>query len=216
MATVRKYRGVSLGEHGTVEEGVLLGHQCRGEKEGKVSTLLIGDFHTIRSHSVLYTGSRIGEYFSTGHHALIREFVQIGNHVSIGSGTEIEQNTIIGNAVRIHSHCFVGEGTEIEDNVKIAPGVMISSDRHPLLPEKKKVRKGPRICMGAYIAMGAIILPGVTIGEGSFVAAGCVVVRSVPAGSIALGIAPKKFSRVASYLKMLEERLKGVPDFKEI
>ncbi len=196
----KMYPGVSLGIEPRIGPWALLGVPPRGRKEGE-STLLIGERANIRSHTVIYAGGKIGNDFSTGHGALIRENIAIGDNVSIGSGTEIEQNCVIGNNVRVHSHCFIAEGTVIEDGVKIAPGVNMASDRHPLLPEEKKKRRGPHIGKKVYIGMGATILPGITIGEGSFIGAGSVVTKDIPAGMVAFGNPAKVMMSVKEYIR---------------
>jgi acetyltransferase-like isoleucine patch superfamily enzyme len=44
-----------------------------------------------------------------------------------------------------------------------------------------------RIAAGAFLGIGVIVLPGVTIGENAYVGAGAVVTRDVPARSVAVG-----------------------------
>lgn len=194
------YQGVTLGSEHTIGPWVILGAPPRKYKEGEL-VLSIGDNAHIRSHSVIYAGSKIGNKFATGHGALVRERVIIGDNVSIGSGSEVEQNCVIGNNVRIHSNCFIAEGTVIEDNVKIAPGTHIASDRHPLLPEEKKHRQGPRIGQGVYIGIGVTLLSDVVIGRGSFIAAGAVVTKDVPEGMVVLGNPARIYMSVDEYTK---------------
>ena len=77
---------------------------------------------------------------------------------------------------------------EIEDNVLIGPDVKIATvnhdckDRHNKYYFKKVVIKN-----NAWICMGAIICPGVTIGENSVVAAGSVVTKDVEANTMVGG-----------------------------
>ncbi len=196
------YQGVSLGIEPTIGPWALLGIPPKGHKDGELA-LIIGDRAHIRSHSVIYAGSKIGHNFATGHGALVRENVKIGDNVSIGSGSEVEQNCVIGNNVRIHSNCFIAEGTVIEDNVKIAPGTHVASDLHPLLPEEKKQRQGPRIGQGVYIGIGVTLLPNVVIGAGSFVAAGAVVTKNVPEGMVVLGNPAKIHMSVEEYMRKI-------------
>ena len=50
----------------------------------------IGKNSLIRSGTYIYENNLIGDYFTTGNRALIRESNIIGNNVSIGSMTTIE------------------------------------------------------------------------------------------------------------------------------
>lgn len=53
----------------------------------------------------------------------------------------------------------------------------------------------------AYIGSGAHIMPGVTIGEGSLIAAGPIVTRSVPPGEVWGGTPAKKICTVEDYIR---------------
>ena len=53
-----------------------------------------------------------------------------------------------------------------------------------------------RVCKGATIGAGAVILPGITIGENAFIAAGSVVTKDVPAGELWMGNPAKFYKKV--------------------
>jgi NDP-sugar pyrophosphorylase family protein len=78
----------------------------------------IGTGASINSHTVIYAGNRIGRNFRAGHHVLIRELNEIGDDVSIGSGSNVEHHVRIGHGVRLHSNVFVPE-LEKRMNVKV-------------------------------------------------------------------------------------------------
>ena len=66
---------------------------------------------------------------------------------------------------------------------------------HPL-QEMYPARSSPvRIRSGAFIGVGAILPPGVTVGERSFVAAGAVVNRDVAPGSLVGGVPARVLQR---------------------
>lgn len=70
---------------------------------------------------------------------------------------------------------------EIEDGVLIGPDVKIATVNHDLNDRHHQYYfKKVTIKKNAWICMGAIICPGVTIGENSVVAAGAVVTKDVP------------------------------------
>ena len=90
---------VKLGDNPDIGEYVLLGVVPKGKD---LAPLQIGDNAVIRSHSVLYGGSKIGDHFQTGHGVSIRENNVIGDRVSIGTHSVIERDNIIGSDVRVH------------------------------------------------------------------------------------------------------------------
>ncbi len=52
-----------------------------------------------------------------------------------------------------------------------------------------------------YIGSGSHIMPGVTIGEGSLIAAGSIVTKSVPDGEVWGGVPARFISTVDEYIK---------------
>lgn len=77
---------------------------------------------------------------------------------------------------------------EIEDDVLIGPDGKIATVNHYLKDRHHKYYfKKVTIKRNAWICIGAIICPGVTIGENSVVAAGAVVTKDVPDNTIVGG-----------------------------
>jgi acetyltransferase-like isoleucine patch superfamily enzyme len=105
------------------------------------------------------------------------------------------KNTKIGKNVFINFDCVFLDlgGITIEDNVLIAPKVSLLSEGHPVHPNERQSLVPGRIHIkaNAWIGAGATILPGVTIGENSVVAAGAVVSKNVPANTVVGGIPAK-------------------------
>lgn len=184
--TYKVYPGVQWGQGRDVGPFVLVGVPPRGHKEGELPTV-IGEGATIRSHTVIYAGNRIGRGFQTGHGVLIRESNDIGDDVSIGSGTVIEHHVTIGRGVRIHSGAFIPEYSVLEDGCWIGPCVVLTNAKYPCSPEAKNNLKGPLVHRGAKIGANSTLLPGVDVGADALVGAGSVVVKDVPAGAVVAG-----------------------------
>lgn len=109
--------------------------------------------------------------------------------------TNYGKNITIGENVFINHDCSMLDlgGITIEDEVMIGPRVSITSENHPVNPATRKtlVPGSVTIKKNAWIGGGAFILPGVTIGENSVVAAGAVVNRDVPANVVVGGVPAK-------------------------
>lgn len=181
-----RFPNVELGDRSTVDDYVILGRAPKGAEPGELK-LTIGSDAVLRSHSVLYAGSRIGDHFQCGHGALIRETCTIGDDCSVGSGTVLEFQVQMGHGVRIHSHCFVPEHSVLEDGCWLGPNVVVTNAKFPQAKRTKELLAGVRIGRGAKIGANTTLLPGVRIGEGALVGAGSVVTRDVPAGTLVMG-----------------------------
>jgi len=175
------------------DKGVIFGY-TPGRVE--VGALLMGPGARLRSGTVVYAGSIIGNRFQTGHNVVVREQNRIGDDVSIWSNSVVDYGCVIGDRVKIHTNCYVAQFTELEDDVFLAPGVSIANDLFPGRPESARAMAGPRIESGAQIGANVTILPYVTIGGGAIVGAGAVVTRDVPAGAIAYGNPARPVRRV--------------------
>src|SRR5436309_9586030 len=105
-------------EHLTADPNVQVGYPAdRGDGE----PLMLGPFARLRTGTVLYSGSRIGVRFATGHNVVVREQCDIGDDVSVWTGTVIDYGCVIGDRVKIHSGCYVSQYTVIDDDAFLAP-----------------------------------------------------------------------------------------------
>lgn len=119
----------------------------------------------------------------------------IGDETKVGCFVEIQKNAFIGARCKVSSHTFICEGVTIEDEVFIGHGVMFTNDLDPrataggqLQTEADWAVVPTRVCRGASIGSGAVILAGVTIGEGALVGAGAVITRDVPPNTVVAGV----------------------------
>ena len=160
---------------------------------------VIGNNYTIRSNSIIYNDVVIGDNFRTGHNVVIRENTNIGDDVLIGTNTVIEGNVIIGNDVSIQSNVYIPTNSVIEDNVFIGPCACFTNDKYPVRINYELI--GPRIRRGASIGGNTTFLSNVEIGEGSIVAAGAIVIHSVPPFYLAIGT-PARIKPLPDHLKV--------------
>jgi acetyltransferase-like isoleucine patch superfamily enzyme len=177
--------GVELGDGAMIDPFVVLGYPSAAGSDDLV--LRIGKGATIRSHTVIYAGCVIGDGFSSGHGALVRESNEIGDRVSIGSHSVVEHHVRLANRVRIHTGAFIPEYSVLDEGAWVGPHVAFTNAVYPLAPDAKRALKGPHLMPGAKIGANATLLPGIVIGRDALVGAGSVVVRDVPDGMIVAG-----------------------------
>ena len=188
-------KGAIIGKDSFIGANCIIGEKqitaCNTKKEVS-SKLTIGEHALIRSGSIVYENSLIGDYFQTGHQVTIREETQIGNHVSIGTLSDIQGHCVIGNYVNMHSNVHIGQKSQIDDYVWIFPYVVLTNDPTP----PSEYLQGVHICSFAVVATSAVILPGIQVDEDSMVAAGAVVTKDVKKFEVVGGNPAKKISDI--------------------
>lgn len=116
----------------------------------------------------------------------------LGDDARIGTFVEIQRGVEIGRRVRVQSHTFICSSVVIEDDVFVGHNVNFINDRYPTAPKSAPPgvwkEERTRVCCGASIGSGAVILCGVTIGTGAVIGAGSVVTRDVPAHTVVAGV----------------------------
>lgn len=125
---------------------------------------------------------------------------RMGEDVMIVPGTEITDPAYvsIGNHVVLSKCALIGHDGSI--------GVLLR------VSGKKLDRVGKiDIRDNVFVGYGAIVMPGVTIGPNAIVAAGAVVARDVPPGSIVGGIPAKVIGSVTETAERLAKESRALP-----
>jgi acetyltransferase-like isoleucine patch superfamily enzyme len=170
---------VEIGDNTIVSDFCTLGEPLHSSYKNQdyVNPLLtIGQNSLIRSHAVIYAGSKIGNNFQTGHRVTIRENMIIGHNVSVGTLCDLQGFGEIGNYARLHSNIFICQGSILEDYVFVYPGVTLTDDHTP----PSSHLRPPTIGRYSQIGAKATILPGSKIGCHALIAAGSLVTRNIP------------------------------------
>lgn len=159
----------------------------------------IGGHSILRKGTIIYGDVTIGDYFQTGHYAVIRAQVEMGDYCTVLNHSTLEGIIRFGTGVRVMSHVYIPSRTWIGDHVFIGPGVTFLNDRLPGRTDVMETPRGATICDDVMIGGGVTIMASITIGERSFIAAGAVVTKDVPPRSLVMGV-PGKIQPLPSHL----------------
>lgn len=197
---------VEIGAFTIIHDNVILGDRVKigtycelgiSTSLGDGTPLIIGNNSLIRSHSIFYESSQLGMGLTTGHHVTVRENTKAGESFQIGTLCEIQGDCEIGNFVRFQSNVFVSKKTKIGHFVWVLPYVVFTNDPTP--PSNQLL--GSVIEDFASICAASTIMPGITVGQYSLVAAGACVTKNVPAHMAVAGVPAKIIGETKSITK---------------
>lgn len=149
-------------------------------------------------------------YQHRGHHSKIHRSVRMDTppyrKFSLGDYSVVESYSCINNAVgdviigdhtRVGLHNTVIGPVTIGNHVNLAQGITVTAlnhnftDHHLRIDEQGVSTTPVTIGHDIWIGANAVILPGVTIGDHSVVAAGAVVTKDVPPHTLVAGVPAK-------------------------
>jgi acetyltransferase-like isoleucine patch superfamily enzyme len=195
------FDNAQIGEGTLVEPDVAVGFRYHAD----CGLARIGKHGILRKGTIIYGDVTIGDYFQSGHYAVIRAKVEMGDYCTVLNHSTLEGLIRFGTGVRIMSHVYIPSRTRLGDHVFVGPGVTFLNDRQPGRYDVMPMPKGATIEDDVMIGGGCTIMPGVTIGERSFIAAGAVITKDVPPRSFVIGV-PGRIQPLPPHLDMPNNR----------
>ncbi len=121
--------------------------------------------------------------------AHVMKGAKVGEDCNLCDHSFIESGAVLGNRVTVKNAVLVWDKVTIEDDVFLGPNMVFTNDMNPRVAFKKAPDKflPTRVKSGSSIGANATIVCGVTLHENSFVGAGSVVIRDVPAYAMVVG-----------------------------
>ena len=160
--------------------------------------------------AIVDEGARIGQDSRVWH------FVHVCSGAKIGKGVSLGQNVFVGNKVTIGDHCKIQNNVSVYDNVHLEEGVfcgpsmVFTNVYNPRsLIERKDEYLNTNVKKGATLGANCTIVCGVTINEFSFVGAGAVITKDVPAYALMVGVPAKQIGWMSEYGEQLALPVEG-------
>ena len=147
----------------------------------------MADFY-VHPSSFVDEGAVIGKGTNIWHFCHIMSKTKIGEGCNIGQNVFVANDVEIGSNVKIQNNVSIYAGVILDDDVFLGPSMVFTN---VINPRSHVNRRGEymatRVKRGATIGANATVVCGSTLGEYSFVGAGAVVTKNVPAYALVYG-----------------------------
>ncbi|MDL2266741.1 N-acetyltransferase [Desulfovibrio sp. OttesenSCG-928-G15] len=142
----------------------------------------------IHPTAVIDAGAVIGSGTNIWHFCHVMGTAKIGDNCNIGQNVYIDSDVVIGNGCKVQNNVSIYKHVTLEDDVFCGPSMVFTNVYNPRAHIKKMSdAKSTLVKKGCSIGANATIVCGVTLGEFSFIGAGSVVTRDVPAHALVYG-----------------------------
>ena len=143
----------------------------------------------VHETAVVDEPSNIGNDTKIWHFSHIMAGAKIGKKCIIGQNVFVGSTARIGDFVKIQNNVSVYEGVTLEDNVFCGPSCVFTNVDRPrsAFPRTGRNFDETLVKKGTTIGANATIVCGITLGEHSFIGAGSVVTKDVPAFALYVG-----------------------------
>jgi len=169
-----------------------------------IGSIYLAETARVRSGVYIEGPAYIDEEADIGPNCFIRPYTSIGKGARIGNACEIK-NSIIMDHAHVGHLSYIGD-TILGQNCNLGAGTITANLRfdngHVKMAVKDKVVDTGRRKLGAVFGdnvktgIGALLMPGVKVGNNSWIGAGLIIEKDVPADSIAsLKVPPLKIER---------------------
>ena len=169
--------------------------------------------------AIIDEGCNIGNGTKIWHFSHIMPNCEIGEHCNIGQNVVVSPDVILGKNVKIQNNVSIYSGVICEDNVFLGPSMVFTN---VINPRSAVNRRGEydktTVRVGATIGANSTIVCGNDIGRFSFIGAGAVVTKEVPAYALVVGNPAKQIGWMSEYGHRLNFNGRGIatcPESKE-
>jgi UDP-2-acetamido-3-amino-2,3-dideoxy-glucuronate N-acetyltransferase len=156
-------------------------------------------------------GAVIGKGTKVWHFCHVMPGAVIGEACSLGQNVVVMPGTKMGRNVKVQNNVSIYEGVELEDDVFCGPSMVFTNVTNPRshVSRKHEYRR-TLVKRGASIGANATIVCGATLGEYSFVGAGAVVTKDVPAYAMMAGVPARRIGWMCQCGEKLPAPLAGL------
>jgi UDP-2-acetamido-3-amino-2,3-dideoxy-glucuronate N-acetyltransferase len=164
----------------------------------------------IHPTSVVDNGALVGKFTKIWHFSHIATGAIIGENCSLGQNTYVEREAIVGNACRLGNSVSIFSHVELQDFVFCAPYMVFTHISFPRAAvNRHAVFKKTLVGTGTTFGANSTVVPDITCGTGTFLAAGSTLTKSSKDWSMMVGTPARQVGWVSAFGEKIDLPLTG-------
>lgn len=169
----------------------------------------------IHPTAVVDEGARVGAYTSIWHFSHLEAGAVVGENNNLGQNIYIGNSAIVGNGCRLGNSVSVFSHVELEDFVFCAPFMVFTHIAFPRAAvSRRQIFQKTLVKTGVTLGANSTVVPGITVGTGSFLAAGAVLTKSAKDWSLMVGTPARQVGWVSAYGDRIDLPLVGSGEWR--
>lgn len=169
----------------------------------------------IHDTAVVDPGARIGAHTSIWHFCHVEGRAVVGENCNLGQNVYLGNDSVVGNACRLGNSVSIFSNVVIEDFVFCAPFMVFTHISFPRAAINRRASFHKTfVRTGATLGANSTVVPGVTVGAGTFLAAGATLTKNSKDWSLMVGLPAKQVGWVSAFGEKIPLRLEGTGEWK--
>jgi UDP-2-acetamido-3-amino-2,3-dideoxy-glucuronate N-acetyltransferase len=175
----------------------------------------IDDEAFVHPTAVVDPGAKIGKFTKIWPFSHVTDKAVIGENCSLGQNTYVERNAIVGNACRLGNSVSIFSHVELEDFVFCAPYMVFTHISFPRAAvNRHAVFKKTLVKTGTTFGANSTVIPDLTCGNGTFLAAGSTLTKSTKDWAMMVGAPARQVGWVSAFGEKIELPLEGAGEWR--
>lgn len=164
----------------------------------------------VHPSAVVDEGATIGAYSSIWHFSHVDHGATVRENCNLGQNTYVGNRAIVGNGCRLGNSVSVFSHVELEDFVFCAPFMVFTHISFPRAAvSRRNVFDKTLVKTGTTLGANSTVVPGITLGMGTFVAAGSVLTKTTKDWSLMVGAPARQVGWVSAFGERIDLPLSG-------
>lgn len=164
----------------------------------------------VHPSAVVDDGAKIGDFTSVWHFCHVEKKAVIGENCNLGQNVYVGNNAVVGNACRLGNSVSVFSHVELDDFVFCAPFMVFTHISFPRAAVNRRATFRKTIVKkGVTLGANCTVVPGITIGTGTFLAAGSTLTKDTKDWALMVGAPARQVGWVTAYGEKIPLPLTG-------